>query len=62
MIMHIHNGSIASPGPIAIPLSNIAGTGGQAIGTTLNFKAATSPTGATVPVTYDNIVAYTGYF
>ena len=62
MVMHIHNGSIASPGTIAIPLSNITGTGGQATGTTLNIASATSPTGTTVAITYDNIIAYAGYF
>ena len=62
MVMHIHNGSITSPGTIAIPLTNITGTGGQATGTTLNITTATSPTGTTVPLTYDNIIIYAGYF
>ena len=62
MVMHIHNGSIPSPGAIAIHLTNITGTGGQATGTTLNITTATSATGATVPVTYDNIIIYAGYF
>ena len=62
MVMHIHNGSITSPGSIAIPLTNITGTGGQATGTTLNITTATSATGATVPVTYDTIITYAGYF
>lgn len=62
MTMHIHNGSIASPGMIAIPLNAITGTGGQATGITLNIQAASSATGATVAVTYDNIITYTGYF
>ena len=62
MVMHIHNGSIAVPGTIAIPLSNIKGTGGQATGSTLNIKTATSATGTNVPITYDNIITYTGYF
>ena len=63
MIMHIHNGSITSPGTIAIPLTNITGTAsGQATGTTLNITSATSATGTTVPVTYDNIITYAGYF
>lgn len=63
MIMHIHNGSITSPGTIAIPLTNITGTAnGQATGTTLNITSATSATGATVPVSYDNVITYAGYF
>ena len=62
MVMHIHNGSIASPGTIAIPLSNITGTGGQAVGNTLNITTATSAAGTNVPVTYDNIITYAGYF
>ncbi len=62
MVMHIHNGSVASPGSIAIPLTNITGTGGQATGTTLNITAATSAAGTAVPVTYDNIITYAGYF
>ena len=62
MVMHIHNGSIASPGTIAIPLSNITGTGGQATGNTLNITTATSAAATTIPVTYDNIITYLGYF
>ena len=62
MVMHVHNGSIASPGTIAIPLSNITGTGGQATGTTLNIKTATSAAGPSVAVTYDKIITYLGYF
>ena len=62
MVMHIHNGSIAAPGNIAIPLTNITGTGGQATGTTLNIKTGLSATGATVNLTYDNIITYAGYF
>ncbi len=62
MVMHIHNGSITSPGSIAIPLTNITGTGGQATGTTLNITTALSATGTIVPVTYENIITYAGYF
>ena len=62
MVMHIHNGSITSPGTIAIPLTNITGTGGQATGTTLNIATATSSTGTNAPITYDNIIIYAGYF
>ncbi len=62
LVMHIHNGTIASPGTIAIPLSNIMGTGGQAVGTTLNVTTATSPVGSTTNITYDNIITYAGYF
>ena len=61
MVMHIHNGSIAAPGNIAIPLTNITGTGGQATGTTLNIKSGTSSTNTTATLTYDNIIAYSGY-
>lgn len=62
MVMHIHNGTVASAGSIAIPLSNITGTGGQATGITLNINSATSVSGTKVPVTYDNIIVYPGYF
>ena len=62
MVMRIHNGSIASPGTIAVPLSSITGTGGQAVGNTLNITTATSSANTTVPVTYDNIITYAGYF
>jgi len=62
MVMHIHNGSITSPGTIAIPLSNITGTGGQATGTTLNIASGTSAAGTTVALTFDNILTYAGYF
>ncbi len=60
-VMHIHNGGISSPGNIAIPLSDIKGTGGQATGTTLNIKTATSPGGAVVNISYDSLVTYAGY-
>jgi len=62
MVMHIHNGSIASPGTIAIPLTNITGTGGQATGATLNIASGTSTSGTNVALTYDNIITYAGYF
>ncbi|HQS52445.1 MAG TPA: hypothetical protein PLN99_11150, partial [Daejeonella sp.] len=41
-VMHIHNGTIAAPGNIVIPLTSITGTGGQATGTTLNIKTGLS--------------------
>ncbi|HQW84089.1 MAG TPA: hypothetical protein PK987_06510 [Ferruginibacter sp.] len=62
MVMHIHNGSIAAPGNISIPLANITGTGGQATGTTLNITSGLSATGTTVALTYDNIILPTRYF
>ncbi len=62
MVMHIHNGSIASPGSIAIPLTSIKGTGSSASGTTLNIKTAASANGTATAVTYDNIITYLGYF
>ena len=62
MVMHIHNGSIAAPGNISIPLTNITGTGGQATGATLNITSGTSASNTTVALTYDNIIAYAGYF
>ena len=42
MVMHIHNGSIASPGNISVPLIDIKGTGGTANGTTLNITSGMS--------------------
>jgi hypothetical protein len=62
MIMHIHNGSITAPGTIAIPLTNITGTGATATGTTLNISAGTSASATTIALTYDNIITYAGYF
>lgn len=56
MVMHIHNGSIASPGNISIPLTNIKGMVGAATGTTLNINSGMSSTGATMSFTYDSIV------
>jgi hypothetical protein len=61
MVMHIHNGSIASPGNISVPLTNIKGTGGSATGTTLNMTSGISSTGTTVNLTYDSIVKPTRY-
>ncbi len=63
MVMHIHNGSIAAPGNISIPLTNITGNGGQATGSTLNIASGLSATGTTVALTYDNIIVpATRYF
>ena len=56
MVMHIHNGSIAAPGNIAIPLTSIKGTGAQATGATLNITSGISATGATTNLTYDSII------
>ncbi|GAC1602326.1 MAG: hypothetical protein NVS3B8_13840 [Chitinophagaceae bacterium] len=61
-VMHIHNGSIASPINIAVPLTTIKGTGGQATGTTLNIKTAVAASGATVNITYDSIILPGRYF
>ena len=61
-VMHIHNGSIAYPGNISIPLTDIKGTGGQATATTLNIKSATTVGGVAKPLTYDSIIIYKGYF
>lgn len=62
MVMHIHNGSITSPGNIAIPLSNLSGTGAQAVGNTLNIVTVNSTSNTAIPITYDNIIGYAGYF
>jgi hypothetical protein len=62
MVMHIHNGSIAAPGNISIPLTNITGTGSQATGTTLNITSGLSGTGTAVALTYDSIILPTRYF
>lgn len=61
MVMHFHNGSIASPGNISVPLTDITGTGGQATGTTLNVSSGTSVAGTTVSLTYDSIIKPTRY-
>jgi len=61
-VMHIHNGSIASPGNISIPLTSITGTGGAASGTTLNINTGISAGGGTVSITYDSIIKPTRYF
>jgi hypothetical protein len=62
LVMHIHNGSITSPGNISIPLTNITGTGSQATGTTLNIISGLSATGTTVALTYDSIIQPARYF
>ncbi len=61
MVMHFHNGSIASPGNISVPLTDITGTGGQATGTTLNITSGMTSTGAVVSLTYDSIIKPTRY-
>lgn len=61
MVMHFHNGSIASPGNISVPLTPITGTGGQATGTTLNISSGMTATGAIVNLTYDDIISPTRY-
>ena len=62
MVMHIHNGSIASPGNISVPLIPIKGTGGAATGTTLNVTSGSNATGTLVNLTYDSIIKPTRYF
>jgi hypothetical protein len=59
-VMHIHNGSVASPGSIAIPLTSITGTGAAASSQTLNIKTAMQGE-TSVPITYDSILVYNGY-
>ena len=61
MAMHFHNGSIASPGNIAVPLTPITGTGGAATGTTLNITSGVNAAGASVSLTYDSIIKPTRY-
>lgn len=61
MVMHIHNGSITSPGNISVPLTSIKGTGGAATGTTLNIMSGVSSSGATMSLTYDSIIKPTRY-
>ncbi len=61
MVMHIHNGSITSPGNISVPLTPIKGTGGAATGTTLNIISGTNATGTSVSLTYDSIIKPTRY-
>lgn len=62
MVMHIHNGSIAIPINIAVPLTSVKGTGAQATGATLNINSGTSSAGTTVPFTYDSIIKPSRYF
>ncbi len=50
-ISHIHKGSIASPGAVAIPLVNITGTGTSAQGLSSNINT----------ITYDSLLNYNGY-
>ena len=50
-ISHIHSGSISAPGPVAISLSNITGTGGTAQATTNSINT----------FTYDSLLTYNGY-
>ena len=59
-VMHIHNGSIASPGGIAIPLNSITGTGAAASSETQNIKTAMQGE-TSVPITYDSVLVYNGY-
>lgn len=61
MVMHFHNGSIASPGNISVPLTSIKGTGAQATGTTLNITSGFNAAGTTVMLTYDSIIKPTRY-
>ncbi len=59
-VMHIHNGTVASPGDIAIPLNSITGTGAAASSETKNINTAMLGE-VSVPVTYDSILVYNGY-
>ncbi len=61
MVMHFHNGSIASPGNISVPLTPITGTGAAATGTTLNITSGVNATGTSVNLNYDSIIKPTRY-
>lgn len=50
-ISHIHSGSTTSPGPVAIPLADITGTGADASATTSNIST----------ISYDSLLNYMGY-
>lgn len=50
-ISHIHSGSISNPGPVAIPLASITGTGGAAQAITTNINT----------ITYDSLLNLEGY-
>jgi len=60
-VMHIHNGSVAAQGGIAIPLTSITGTGGAAQGLTQNINSVTWPDNTVHGVTYDSILMFNGY-
>ncbi|MDQ6889384.1 MAG: hypothetical protein M3Z56_03785 [Bacteroidota bacterium] len=61
MVMHFHNGSIASPGNISVPLTPITGTGAAATGTTLNITSGANAAGISVNLTYDSIIKPSRY-
>jgi hypothetical protein len=60
-VLHIHNGSIDSPGSIAIPLAAITGTGGAVQSQTTNISEIVLPDNRTEPVTYDDMLGFEGY-
>jgi hypothetical protein len=60
-VMHIHNGSIASPGSIAIPLTPITGTGGAVQANTANITSVVFPDSSVHSFTYDSILNFKGY-
>ena len=60
-VMHIHNGSIASPGSIAVPLTPVTGTGSAAEGLTTNITSVTFADSSAHTFTYDSILNFKGY-
>ena len=60
-VMHIHNGSVGTPGSIAIPLNGITGTGAAAQSTTMNIKQVILPDSSVQNITYSQILNFNGY-
>jgi hypothetical protein len=59
--LNIHNGSITSPGILAIPLAGLTGNGGLAQVETRNITEVMMPDSTVQKISYDGILAFAGY-
>ena len=60
-LLNILNGTVANPGPVALNLANITGTGAAATSETKNVKQIKLADNSMKNVTYDSILKFTGH-
>lgn len=60
-ILHLHNGTMENPGPIAYDLTSVKGTGDVVQSVTTNITEIIFPDNTQRKVTWDDIINFTGY-